>query len=94
MQRKGAKGFRSQKKMVKFSNKKCSVYRCTFVMQPVNTNQAQLKWPSIRNVQEKAKEKGGKDREKGVKNARSNHKNKKKKKKKKKESLCAYIFPP
>ena len=34
---------------------------------PVNTNQAWLKWPSIRNVHEKAKEKGGKEREKGGK---------------------------
>ena len=42
----------------------------------LSTNQERLKGTSIWNVQETAKEKGGKEREKGEINAGSNHKKK------------------
>ena len=77
-----------RKQMVKISNQKCSVYRCTFI-RPVNTNQARLRWPSILNAQEKAKEKGGKAGEKGGKNGENIAK-----KKPKKKHLYAHTFSP
>ena len=79
-----------RKKMVKFPNQKCSVYVVPLYRSPVNTNQARLKWPSIRNAQGKAKEKGKKGREK---------RGKMRDQIEKKIlyiyiSPCAYIFPP
>ena len=50
-----------RKKIVKFSNQNVRFTATVpLLCNPVNTNQARLKWLSIRNAQEKAKEKGGK----------------------------------
>ena len=88
------KASKVRKKMVKFSDQNCLVYHCTFIINPVNANQVQLKWPCIRNVQEKAKEKGGKREKKeekwGIKSQRT--KQNKKTKKKQQKHLHAHTF--
>ena len=76
--------------MVKYSDQKYSVYRCTFVMQPRQHQSSEAQKPSIRNAQEKAKRKGGKERHKGAKMRDQIAK----KKTNKKTSPCAYILPP
>ena len=64
--------------MVKFSEQKCSVYLCTFFMQPHHHQSNMAQMAQHTKCTKKAKEKGGREREKGGKNAGSNRKIKKK----------------
>ena len=72
-----------RKKMVKFSNQKSSVHRCTFVMQPRQHQSRAAQMAQHTKCARKGKRKR-REREK-EKNAGSNRKKKKK---------SAYIFPP
>ena len=82
------KGFRSKKKMVKFSNQKCSVYRYTFVMQPRQHQSSATLMSRRTKCAEKAKEKAGKERETKEEKMLDQIG------KKKKKCPCAYIIPP
>ena len=74
------KGFQSKKKMVNFFNEECSVYRCTFVMQPPSTPiKCGSNGPAYEMGKKRQKIREGKRERKKErrKNAGSNHKKKK-----------------
>ena len=77
-----------RKKMVKFSNQKCWVYRCTFVMQHPSTPIKRGSNGPAYEMRKKRQKKRRKRKEEKMWDHIA------KKKQQKKPSPCAYIFPP